>query len=1193
MKKSVLVTFVIIVFAMLGSLAYAQNYVGSQICMGCHNTDHPTLGYNIWEMYSKTGHPFKLNPVSGGPPVYPENTSPGVPNTPPGTSWSDFSYVIGGYGWKARFVKTDGKIFTAGDEAQYNLADQGWVPYHKDEDKAYNYGCFQCHTTGPSPDGSWNTETPDLGTFSEPGIRCEGCHGPGGDHIADPANVHPPIDGDSLKFARCGDCHSRGSKTNAIPVSGGFIKHHEQFNEVMASKHKDMGLTCATCHDTHIPLRYEDAAPEYSAIKIQCETCHPDKQVLLNGNPKANVTCTDCHMPKAAKSAIGKTLGNGYQGDIHSHLWKINTDPVPRDSMFADGFVKLDNEGHGALTLDFTCLQCHQEKTVEWASEYAEGIHENGINVVEEEYVGSSVCKTCHDAVDPHEGYNIYEEYMKTGHPYKLNKVSGAPPTYPENTSPGVPFPPPNTAWDDFSYVIGGYGWKARFVRTDGRIFTTGDSAQYNLADGGWVAYHKDEDKYYNEGCFQCHTTGPDPTGSWNSQTPDLGTFAEPGIRCEGCHGPSSLHVADPTGTHPPIEADSLKFTRCGDCHHRGSKTNVIPASGGFIKHHEQFNEMKASKHGDGNGADLTCATCHDNHIALRYPEAAGDGLSAIKVECSTCHPNHEILVDGQPKGLECVDCHMPEAAKSAIGKAVGNGWEGDVASHIWAINTDPVPKDSMFTADGSAVKLDENGLAAVTLDFVCLRCHQDETVDWAASYAEGIHENGIITHNYAGSEACKTCHSDKYDSYMKSGHPYKLTKIEGAPPVFPAGTSPGVPNPPADKTWNDISYLIGGFGWKARFMDNEGYILTGDANRQYNLPNADLGTEAGWVGYDADKAPRKPYTCGSCHTTGWVASDSTGPHQDDLPGIYGTWVEPGVRCEACHGEAGDHVANPTSVKPTKEENCGQCHSRGDPNQIDVSGGLIKHHEQYETLLASPHKNFDCSTCHSPHKSTIYDMGGFRGEDQTCKMCHSDKEIKVAGMAGLECYTCHMPKVSKSAVKITVNTAGGPVLKGDLHTHIFSITDDPNWNMFTDDGKWVRKDAEGEAHVTMDFACLTCHTDEDKDWAIANVKAVHETGVGVAIDKQKVIPESYALYQNYPNPFNPTTTIAFDLKEKATVELKLFNANGQEVATLLKQFMPAGNHEITISAEDLPSGIYVYQLKANDFKATRKMLVLK
>jgi hypothetical protein len=147
--------------------------------------------------------------------------------------------------------------------------------------------------------------------------------------------------------------------------------------------------------------------------------------------------------------------------------------------------------------------------------------------------------------------------------------------------------------------------------------------------------------------------------------------------------------------------------------------------------------------------------------------------------------------------------------------------------------------------------------------------------------------------------------------------------------------------------------------------------------------------------------------------------------------------------------------------------------------------------------------------------------------------------------------------------------------------------------MFTDDGKWVRKDAEGEAHVTMDFACLTCHTDEDKNWAIANVKAVHETGVGVAVDKQKVIPESYALYQNYPNPFNPTTTIAFDLKENANVELKLFNANGQEVITLLKQFMPAGNHEISISAENLPSGIYVYQLKANDFKATRKMLVLK
>lgn len=116
-----------------------------------------------------------------------------------------------------------------------------------------------------------------------------------------------------------------------------------------------------------------------------------------------------------------------------------------------------------------------------------------------------------------------------------------------------------------------------------------------------------------------------------------------------------------------------------------------------------------------------------------------------------------------------------------------------------------------------------------------------------------------LMAQEYAGSETCKTCHGDIYDTFIKTGHPHKITKINGAAPVFPEGTSPGVPNPPSDMTWNDVSYIIGGFGWKARFMDLEGYILTGDSIRQYNLAKSHLGLDAHWIGYDPKEAPRKP----------------------------------------------------------------------------------------------------------------------------------------------------------------------------------------------------------------------------------------------------------------------------------------------------------------------------------------------
>ena len=360
-----------------------------------------------------------------------------------------------------------------------------------------------------------------------------------------------------------------------------------------------------------------------------------------------------------------------------------------------------------------------------------------------QDYVGSSACIVCHTARDP----ELVTEYQKTGHPFKLNEVKGAPPVYPDNTSPGVPNPPPNTTWDDFSYVIGGYGWKARFVKKDGRVFTDGDSAQYNLEDGSWVPYHKGDEKKYNYNCFKCHTTGPSEQGSWNGVPSDsLGTFSEPGIRCEGCHGPGSEHAGNPSSVKPPFAGDDLEITRCGDCHQRGGTTNAIPVSGGYIRHHEQLNEMRASKHGDGQGGELTCASCHEPHVPLRYPDAAGEGMSGIKTECQTCHPNHEIKVNGTVKNVDCVDCHMPPAGKSAIGMQVGNGWRGDVKTHIWAINPEAVTKEAMFTADGKYVKLDDNGHAAVTLDFACLGCHTQKDVNWAAMYTSDIHINGITT---------------------------------------------------------------------------------------------------------------------------------------------------------------------------------------------------------------------------------------------------------------------------------------------------------------------------------------------------------------------------------------------------------------------------------------------------------------
>ena len=343
----------------------------------------------------------------------------------------------------------------------------------------------------------------------------------------------------------------------------------------------------------------------------------------------------------------------------------------------------------------------------------------------------------------------------------------------------------------------------------------------------------------------------------------------------------------------------------------------------------------------------------------------------------------------------------------------------------------------------------------------------------------------------YVGSRNCALCHEAIDRDVARSGHPAKVQKIDGNPPAYPGGTSPGVPVPPDGMTWADVSYVIGGYGWKARFMDREGYVLTGPEDRQYNLANRALGLPADWVGYDAGTAPRKPYTCGACHTTGWVATGPDGPHQDGLPGIHGTWAEPGVTCEACHGLGSAHVADPRNSELAVAENCGSCHVRGDVSRIDASGGLVKHHEQYEDLLASPHSTIGCTACHDPHKSAVYGEG-FKREEKTCRACHAAQaNLAVAPKAHSACTSCHMPPAGKSAVSITLETKDGPLPVGDIRSHIFRINTDPGWQMFSDDGKFVRLDHAGRAHLSPKYACLRCHRDRNSAWAGEFAKRMH------------------------------------------------------------------------------------------------------
>jgi hypothetical protein len=93
-------------------------------------------------------------------------------------------------------------------------------------------------------------------------------------------------------------------------------------------------------------------------------------------------------------------------------------------------------------------------------------------------------------------------------------------------------------------------------------------------------------------------------------------------------------------------------------------------------------------------------------------------------------------------------------------------------------------------------------------------------------------------------------------------------------------------------------------------------------------------------------------------------------------------------------------------------------------------------------------------------------------------------------------------------------------------------------------------------------------------------------------EKQGNLPERFVLEQNYPNPFNPSTNISYSLLASASVSLRIFNALGQEVASLVNERKPAGYYQVTWNA-NVPSGIYFYRLQAGEYVETKKMILLR
>ena len=95
------------------------------------------------------------------------------------------------------------------------------------------------------------------------------------------------------------------------------------------------------------------------------------------------------------------------------------------------------------------------------------------------------------------------------------------------------------------------------------------------------------------------------------------------------------------------------------------------------------------------------------------------------------------------------------------------------------------------------------------------------------------------------------------------------------------------------------------------------------------------------------------------------------------------------------------------------------------------------------------------------------------------------------------------------------------------------------------------------------------------------------------IEESENIPSGFILYQNYPNPFNPSTGISWQMTVGSRAIIKVYDILGNEVATLVDEVKPAGEHKVEFEGSHLPSGVYFYQLRAGEYIETKKMVLLR
>ncbi|MGA9120779.1 MAG: T9SS type A sorting domain-containing protein [Bacteroidota bacterium] len=151
------------------------------------------------------------------------------------------------------------------------------------------------------------------------------------------------------------------------------------------------------------------------------------------------------------------------------------------------------------------------------------------------------------------------------------------------------------------------------------------------------------------------------------------------------------------------------------------------------------------------------------------------------------------------------------------------------------------------------------------------------------------------------------------------------------------------------------------------------------------------------------------------------------------------------------------------------------------------------------------------------------------------------------------------------------------------------FTDNNNLFFSVDTGRsWTQRWPRGGRDIVF--------TDPAHGWVLGDdTLLIYTSNGGVTALREADAPFAgiFMLDQNYPNPFNPSTTICYGLPHRSHVTLTVFNTLGQRIAELVNEEVEAGYHRFTFDASGLSSGVYFYQLIAEGFAQTKRLVLLR